>query len=109
MIPEKRDAILERADDYGPQPRCLRIKWLPLGSAKTLIRSYATYEGLRQRLDGTQIGLTPSPGFIAQAAITSPALLPILNAYPAGTSPTSSPNVWNYVALGRKVDNKTPE
>jgi hypothetical protein len=54
---------------------------------------YAAYEGLRQRLDGTQIGLVP-------------ALLPIVQAYPGGTSPTSSPNVWNYRALGRQVDNE---
>ena len=67
---------------------------------------YAAYEGLRQRLDGTQIGLAPSPGFLAQAAQTSPSLLPILQAYPSGTSPTSQPNVWNYVALGRQIDNE---
>ena len=67
---------------------------------------YAAYEGLRQRLDGTQIGLVPSPGFLAQAAQTSPALLPILQAYRPGTSPTSQPNVWNYVALGRQIDNE---
>ena len=35
-----------------------------------------------------------------------PALLPIVQAYPGGTSPTSSPNVWNYRALGRQVDNE---
>src|SRR5579871_385313 len=66
---------------------------------------YAAYEGLRQRLDGSQIGLVPSPGFLAQAAVTSPALLPILTAYPIGTSPASS-NVWNYNALGRQIDNE---
>ena len=37
---------------------------------------YVNYEGLRQRLDGTQIGLVPSPAFAAQAALTSPALTP---------------------------------
>ena len=67
---------------------------------------YANYEGLRQRLDGTQIGLVPSPAFVAQAALTSPALTPILQAYPAGTSPTSNPSVWNYDAPGRQVDNE---
>ncbi len=64
------------------------------------------YEGLRQRLDGTQIGLVPSPGFTAQAESTSPALAPILQAYPQGTSATSTPNVWNYDAVGRQVDNE---
>src|ERR1035441_3877909 len=48
---------------------------------------YAAYEGLRQRLDGTQIGLVPRPGFVAQAGTTSPALLPIVQAYPGGTRP----------------------
>jgi hypothetical protein len=48
----------------------------------------------------------PSPSFIAQATLTSPALLPILMAYPVGTSPTTSPNVWNYNALGRQIDNE---
>lgn len=67
---------------------------------------YVNYEGLRQRLDGTQIGLVPSPTFAAQAAVTSPALLPILNAYPAGTAPTSNPSVWQYDAPGRQVDNE---
>jgi hypothetical protein len=67
---------------------------------------YANYEGLRQRLDGTQIGLVPSAAFIAQAATISPALLPLLNAFHAGTSPTSQPNVWNYKALGRQIDNE---
>ena len=32
--------------------------------------------------------------------------MPILNAYPQGTSPTSNPNVWNYVAPGRQIDNE---
>lgn len=67
---------------------------------------YAAYEGLRQRLDGTQIGLVPSPGFIAQAENASPVLAPILQAFPTGTSPTSAPNVWNYVANGRQIDNE---
>ena len=48
----------------------------------------------------------PSPAFAAQAALTSPALIPILQAYPAGTAPTSNPNVWQYDAPGRQVDNE---
>ena len=67
---------------------------------------YANYEGLRQRLDGTQIGLVPSPSFLAQTALTSPALLPILSAYPLGRRRRLNPNVWNYVAPGRQIDNE---
>ncbi len=76
----------------------------PVVRGKTFF--YLNYEGLRQRLDGTQIGLVPSPAFAARLAITSPALVPILQAYPAGTSPTSSASVWNYHAQGRQVDNE---
>jgi hypothetical protein len=76
----------------------------PIVKQKTFF--YANYEGLRQRLDGTQIGLVPSPTFLTQAAVASPELLPILKAYPLGTSSTSNPNVFNYVAPGRQVDNE---
>jgi len=67
---------------------------------------FANYEGLRQHLGQTQIGLAPSPAFLTQAATQSPALAPILAAYPAGTSPTGNPQVWNYVAGAKQVDNE---
>jgi len=67
---------------------------------------YANYEGLRQRLGQTQIGLVPSPSFLAQAPASTPALDPIYAAYPKGTSPTSNPQVWNYVAGANQVDNE---
>ena len=76
----------------------------PIARGKTFF--YANYEGLRQRLDGTQIGLVPSPAFLAQAAAASPALMPILAAYPAGASPTSNSSVWQYDAPGRQGDNE---
>ena len=76
----------------------------PIVRGKTFF--YINYEGLRQRLDGTQIGLVPSPDFASQVAQTSPALLPILQAYPAGTTPTANPSVWQYKAPGRQVDNE---
>ncbi len=67
---------------------------------------YANYEGLRQRLGQTQIGLVPSPSFAAQAEALSPVLAPVVAAYPKGTSPTSNPQVWNYVAGANQVDNE---
>ncbi len=92
----------------GPDPFLLNQFGASLGGPLTRGRTffYADYEGLRQRLGGTQIGLVPSPAFAAQVAPTSPALLPILQAYPAGTSPTANPNVWNYNAPGRQIDNE---
>ncbi len=79
---------------------------IALGNPRGKTFFHVNYEGLRQRLDGTQIGLVPSPTFLAQAAMASPALLPVLKAFPAGTSPTSNPSVWNYDEPGRQVDNE---
>jgi hypothetical protein len=79
---------------------------LKLGKLRGKTFFHINYEGLRQRLDGTQIGLVPSPAFAAQTALTSPALSSILQAYPTGTSPTSTPGVWNYDAVGRQIDNE---
>jgi hypothetical protein len=67
---------------------------------------YANYEGLRQRLGQTQIGLTPSPSLVALVPAGSPALASVVAAYPLGTSPTSNPQVWNYVAEAKQVDNE---
>jgi hypothetical protein len=76
----------------------------PIVHGKTFF--HLNYEALRQRLDGTQIGLVPSPAFTMQALLASPVLAPILQAYPLGTSATSNVNVWNYRAVGRQVDNE---
>jgi hypothetical protein len=106
----RNDAIEARTPFSGASPNPFLLNQFGGAVGGPIVRNkffyYATYEGLRQRLDGTQIGLTPSPGFIAQTVAASPALSPILNAYPAGTSPTAQPNVWNYVALGRQIDNE---
>jgi len=46
---------------------------------------YANYEGLRQSLGETFVNFVPNAAFRAQALATSPALAPIINAYPMGT------------------------
>ena len=106
----RNEAIEARTPFSGASPNPFLLNQFGGAVGGPIMRNrlffYAAYEGLRQRLDGSQIGLVPSPSFIAQATLTSPALLPILTAYPAGTSPTTSPNVWNYNALGRQIDNE---
>jgi hypothetical protein len=106
----RNDTLEARTPFNGPSANPFLLNQFGAGVGGPIVHDksffYVNYEGLRQRLDGTQVGLVPSPSFLEQAAQTSPALLPILNAFPLGTSPTSKPNVWNYVAPGRQVDNE---
>jgi len=106
-----RDNVLDARspfDQASPDPFLLNQFGAGLGGpiSRDTTFFYIDYEGLRQRLDGTQIGLVPSPGFVAQAAAASPALIPILRAYPNGTAPTSNASVWQYDAPGRQVDDE---
>ena len=106
----RNDAFEARTPFNGPSPNPFLLNQFGAAGGGPILKNklffFAAYEGLRQRLDGTQIGLVPSSSFIAQAELASPALAPILQAFPAGTTPTSTPSVWNYVANGRQVDNE---
>jgi len=46
---------------------------------------YANYEGLRQSLGETFVNVVPNAAFRAQVLAKSPALAPLVNAYPVGT------------------------
>lgn len=106
----RSDALDARSPFDGPSPNPFLLNQFGADAGGPVVRNqtffYANYEGLRQHLGQTQIGLVPSPAFVAQADALSPALSPVLSAYPHGTSPTSNPQVWNYVAGAKQVDNE---
>jgi hypothetical protein len=64
---------------------------------------YATYEGLRQSLGQTLPGFVPTQAFRAQVAAQSPALAPILNAFPQGQIPISDEEA-EFVGSGKQTD-----
>jgi hypothetical protein len=60
---------------------------------------FAAYEGLKQRVGSTLIGSVPSDSERAKILAQSPALAPIVNAYPVGNTPFS-PSVSRFVSTG---------
>ena len=106
----RNDAIEARTPFNGASPNPFLLNQFGAGFGGPFVKNklffYANYEGLRQRLDGTQIGLVPSASFIRQTELKSPALTAILQAFPTGTSPTKNANIWNYDERGRQIDNE---
>ena len=64
---------------------------------------FVAYEGYQQDLGQTLIGYVPSAVFRSQALATSPALAPVINAYPIGQNATSDPNVSQFVGQGNQI------
>ena len=75
----------------------------PIKHDKTFF--FLAYEGYRQNLGQTLPGFVPSDAFRAQVAAQSPALIPILNAYPHGQT-LVSPDVAQFVGEGSQVVNE---
>jgi Carboxypeptidase regulatory-like domain/TonB dependent receptor len=63
---------------------------------------FLAYEGYRQYWGFPLSGFVPSNSLRAQVAAESPLLLPIVEAYPQGQTPTSSPDVDNFTSEGRQ-------
>jgi hypothetical protein len=64
---------------------------------------FVAYEGYQQDLGQTLIGYVPSPALRSQLLANSPALAPVINAYPVGRNATSDPNVSQFVGEGSQV------
>ena len=70
---------------------------------------FTSYEAYRQTLGQTLVGFVPTDAFRAQVLAQSPALTPILNAYPEGSlAVAGNPNVSEFVGHGRQLGMKIP-
>lgn len=68
---------------------------------------YFAYEGLRQTLGQTLPGFVPTNAFRAQVALASPALIPVLDAYPEGQFPVAgSTQVAEFIGSGHQLDHE---
>ncbi|HYK88038.1 MAG TPA: TonB-dependent receptor [Acidobacteriota bacterium] len=73
---------------------------------KSKLFFFVNYEGLRQRQGSTYTSQVPSALLRSQVMATSPALKLVLDAYPAGTSPTKDPLVDDFTANFSKKSNE---
>ena len=75
----------------------------PITRDKTFF--FVAYEGYRQILGQTLLGFVPSDSFRTQVKAESPALIPVLNAYPEGQT-LISPNIAEFIGEGRQIVNE---
>jgi hypothetical protein len=96
---------------HGPLPFRLNQFGGSLGGAivKNKTFFFANFEAFRQVQDQTLIGFVPSLTYRASVLGASPALAPIVNAYPLGTGSTSNANIAQYTGKGGVVDNESSE
>ena len=73
----------------------------PIVRDKTFV--FVAYEGYRQHWGFPLLGYVPSDGFRAQVATDSPALIPILDAYPKSEIPTSNLDINQFTSEGLQV------
>jgi len=64
---------------------------------------FVAYEGYRQHWGFPLEGFVPSDAFRAQVAAQSPALIPILDAYPHSGIPTGNPDISQFASEGTQV------
>jgi hypothetical protein len=89
-----RNNVFDARNPFSTQEQPFRLNQFgatagaPIKKDQTFV--FVAFEGLRQRLDQPLQGFVPSASYRAQAIAQSPALAPLMNAYPTGTTPQAS-------------------
>jgi hypothetical protein len=99
------DALQPVPANSAQQPLHLNQFGASLGGPIVRDRTFffLAYEGYRQHWGFPLLGFVPSDAFRAQVAAQSPALTPILNAYPEGQTLTSNPDIAEFASEGTQV------
>jgi hypothetical protein len=64
---------------------------------------FVAYEGYQQDLGQTLLGFVPSAAFRSQVLAQSPALAPVINAFPTGQNATGNLNVNQFLGEGKQI------
>ncbi len=79
----------------------------PIAKNKTFF--FVDFEAVRQVQDQTLIGFVPGQALRAQISLQSPALIPLVNAYPLGNGPLSSNGIQQRTGVSGSTDNEYSE
>jgi len=101
----------EPIDKLNPTKPAFRLNQFGGSLGGALVRDHSfffiNYEGLRQNLGQTLPGFVPSDAFRATVAARSPALVPVLNAYPHGSlAVADNADIMESIQLGHQIDDE---
>jgi hypothetical protein len=89
-----RNDVFDARNPFALQKQPFRLNQFGASFSGPIVKNrtfvYAAFEAYRQRLDQALQGFTPSASYRAQLIAQSPALAPVINAYPLGTAHQAS-------------------
>jgi len=107
-----RNDILDARNPFALQKQPFRLNQFGANIGGPIVKNrtffFAAFEALRQRLDQALQGFTPSASYRSTLLAQSPALAPLINAYPAGTlHQASDPTTDLFIGLSRQAADET--
>jgi hypothetical protein len=107
-----RNDVFDARNPFASRKQPFRLNQFGANAGGPLVRNktffFVAFEAYRQRLDQALTGFTPSASYRDAVLKTSPELAPLINAYPAGTTPQSdSSAIDRFVGLSPQRTDET--